>query len=117
MKPKNTIDSVSFNDGYLYIVDINSSGDVDYTTKRLFYYGKRTVTQKRLDEAAQLQQRIDLCVHIPYTADNVIEDNKVIIGTNYYHILQVQHINTTNPPISVLTLMRWSMESDNNERV
>ena len=117
MKPKNSIDSVSFNDGYLYITDIDSNGDIDYKTKRLFYYGKRTVTQKRIDEAEQVQQKIDLCVHIPYTNDSVIEDNKVIIGTNYYHILQVQHIYTTNPPITVLTLMRWSMESDSNEYI
>lgn len=112
MKPKNNIDSVVFNDGYLYIYNIDVEGNVDYKSARLFYFGKRTVTQKRMDEAAQIQQSIDLCVHIPYTHDEVVADNVVGIGTNYYRIISVQHIHTTNPPITVLSLERWSMESE-----
>lgn len=110
MKIKNDIDSVVFNDGFLYVLNILQDGSFDYRSKRLFYYDRRTVTQKRLDEAAQIQQRIDLCVHIPFVEGNVTEDNVVCIGTMYYRVLTIQHILTSNPPITVLTLERWTMD-------
>lgn len=110
MKIKNNIESVVFNDGFLYILNILPDGSFDYRSKRLFYYGKRTVTQKRLDEAAQIQQRIDLCVHIPFVEGNVEEDNVVCIGTLYYRILTIQHILSTNPAVTILTLERWTMD-------
>ena len=110
MKIKTNIDSVVFNDGFLYVLNVLQDGSVDYTSKRLYYYGRRTVTQKRLDEAMQVQQRIDLCVHIPYVKDNVKEDNVICIGTLYYRVLTIQHILTSSPPITVLTLERWTMD-------
>lgn len=111
MRPKNNIDSVCFNDGYLYLYTLDTEGDIDYRSARLFYFGRRTVTLKRMDEAAQIQQSIDMCVHIPYTTDDIVADNVVSIGTAYYRIISVQHIHSTNPPITVLSLERWSMET------
>lgn len=110
MKPENSIKSVVFNDGFLYTLKFDDDGNLDYKTKKLFYFGYRTITQKRLDEAAQIQSKIDVCIHIPYVEGMIQEDDAVLIRGVYYRIIQMQHIITTSPPITVLTLCRWEMD-------
>lgn len=111
---KNSINSIVFNDGYLYLLKLTDNGEIDYTSKQLYYFGIRTITQKRIDEAAQIQAQYDLCVHIPLKQGMQINKNDVVIvrGT-YYRIEQIQEIYTTSPQIAVLTLSRWEMDFDN----
>lgn len=110
-KIKNSIESVQFNDGFLYMCRLSDNGDIDYASKRLYYYGIRNLTQKRLDEAAQLQTQYDLAVHIPLEAAGVYrKDDCALIRGVTYRIMSIQEVYTTNPPIAVVTLSVWEME-------
>ncbi|MCM1523814.1 MAG: hypothetical protein NC120_05090 [Ruminococcus sp.] len=110
-KIKNSIESVQFNDGFLYLCRLNDNGDIDYASKRLYYYGIRNLTQKRLDEAAQLQEQYDLAVHIPLESVGACRTyDCVLLRGVTYRIMKVQEVYTTNPPIAILTLSVWEME-------
>lgn len=110
-KIKNSLDSVQFNDGLLYLCRLSDTGEIDYHSQRLYYYGVRNLSQKRLDEAAQIQAQYDLVVHIPLEVVNAYrKDDCAIIGGVTYRIMSLQEIFTSNPPIAVLALSVWEME-------
>lgn len=111
MKIENTIKSVTFTDGYLYLCRLNDDGEIDYKSKRLFYFGIRNLSQKRLDEAAQIQAKYDMIVHIPLEAMQAYKhDDACIIRDQIYRIESVQEIYTTNPKIAILALSKWEMD-------
>ena len=108
---KNSINSVVFNDGFLYLCRLNDDAEPDYSSQRLYYFGIRNISQKRLAEAAQLQAQCDMVVHIPLEAmQSYKKDDVAIVRGQTYRIESVQEIYTSSPKIAVLTLSKWEMD-------
>lgn len=111
MRIENSIKSPVFNDGYLYLCQLSDDGTPDYKSKRLYYYGLRNLSQKRLEEAAQIQAQYDMVVHIPLEAmQSYSKDDVAIIRDQCYRIESLQEIYTTMPHIAVLALSKWEMD-------
>lgn len=111
MKIENDLKSITFNDGYLYLCRLNDDAEPDYKTKKLFYFGLRNLSQKRLEEAAQIQAQYDMVVHIPLQAiQGYKKDDVAIIRDQTYRIESIKEYVTTSPRIAVLALSKWEMD-------
>lgn len=113
---KNDIKSVTFNDGYLYLMRLTDEEKPNYNDKYIFYVGIRTVTQKRAEIAAQQQKKIDMVLHIPYVASiPVTEEDVVLFRSQYYRVEAVEDVYTTDPPIRILTLRKWEYDYEGGD--
>jgi hypothetical protein len=101
MKIKTPTEFLTFNDGYCDIFEVkgNQLGE----KKMTLCYGDRTVGMKRYFAARTATVEINRLIHVPRQLSITAKDN-VMIGTARYKIEQVQHLNDTNPPATVLTL-------------
>ena len=101
-----------------------TSGNVDiYTVKNnrpdqlviSMRYGEKVISMKRFYAARAATTDIDLLIQVPQHREITAEHNAVIAGIRY-KIEQVQHINDTNPPVTVLTLRKLGVMPDGSTK-
>lgn len=106
-----------FNDGVVTFYDVRNIANagerpVDgLVLKSSMRFAYSNISMRRLYDAMQENIKIDELIIIPQnrflsTQDVAIVDNK------QYRISQIQHINTTKPPISRISLERLLTEYD-----
>ena len=103
MKIKTPTEFKQFNDGLcaVYTVDGNK------LDKRVLSirYGDKVIGVKRYYAARTETSRIDRLIQVPQCRMITARHNVTISGVRYL-IEQVQHLDDTNPPTTVLTLRR-----------
>lgn len=103
MKINTPTEFLTFNDG---ICDVyNAKGNKLADKLMTLYFGDRTVGIKRYYAARAATVEINRLIQIPQQL-SITASNRVVIDNNEYKIEQVQHLNDTNPPVTVLTLKR-----------
>lgn len=89
-----------FNSGFLRIECFDDEAALPKTP---IPFGAETVTENRFNAAMASGDRIEKVVHIPFHG-NIPRNAYVYIGDEKFTIWKQQEIQTTNPPINVLTL-------------
>lgn len=108
MKIKTPTEFQTFTDGICYIYTIKQ-GKLDKLKARR-HYGVRSTSYKRYYAAKTAGVSIDLVIHLPMT-DIVSPDDAIFIRGKRYAIVQLQKVDTTNPPIVVLSLRKVGVVS------
>lgn len=103
MKIKTSTEFLTFNDGICDIYNVKGNKIADKLTT--LCYGDRTIGMKRFYTARAASVEINKLVQVPQQR-TISSANRAIIDGTEYKIEQVQHLNETNPPASVLTLRR-----------
>lgn len=103
MKIQTPTPFLAFKDGFcdIYTVTGNQLSDKVMTLP----YGRRVLGGKRFYAARAASITIDLLIEVPRQFSITAAHNAVIEGMRY-RIEQVQHIDDTNPPSTVLTLRK-----------
>jgi hypothetical protein len=102
MKIKTPTEFLTFHDGQCNICEVK--GNQLAGRKMTLDFGERTVGMKRLYTARAASSEINRLIQVPQMRSVTVKDNAVI-GTTRYKIDAVQHLNDTNPPVTVLTLV------------
>lgn len=103
MKIKTPTEFLTFNDGLCDIYNVNSNKISDKVIT--LCYGNRTIGIKRYYAARAATIEINKLIQIPQQLD-ITPSNRVVIGNDEFKIEQVQQLNDTNPPVTVLTLRK-----------
>ena len=103
MKIQTPTEFLTFNDGNceVYSVSGNKLGEKLMT----LCFGNRTVGMKRFYVARAASTEIDRLIQIPLQL-SLTADRNIVIAGNRYKIEQLQQLNDTNPPVTLLTLRR-----------
>ncbi len=103
MQIKSPINYLTFNSGYVLIYDTDDEGEIIKDSAFLNRYGIKTVGIKRYYYARQNDIKVDMVIVMPQrpciTSRHIAE-----IQDKKYKIVQVQHMDDTNPKSTVLTL-------------
>ena len=103
MKIKTPTEFQTFTSGICYIYTIKQ-GKLDQL-KAKKHYGTRSTSYKRYYAAKTAGTSIDLVIHVPLT-DIVSPDDAIVIKGKRYSIVQLQKVDSTNPPVLVLSLRK-----------
>ena len=98
MIPKSPIEAISFSDGFVTV----KKGETVIGT---FAYGTESVGYKRYYAARAANVRINKVIHIP-RFDGVEAQMTAVIDDDKYRIDSAVVKTTTNPAITVLTLLK-----------
>ena len=103
MKIKTPTEFLTFNSGIcdIYKVKANRLDAKMYTLR----FGERVTGIKRFYMAYAADVKINKVIHVPLKQD-IQRGDRVVIGDIQYSIEQAQQFYDTNPPVSVLTLMK-----------
>ena len=103
MKIRTPTEFIVFDGGLCDIYSVkNNKRD---TKKMTLCFGDRTIGYKRHFAASAASTEIDRLIHVPKQLSITTTDRVVICGEEY-KIEQIQQLNDTNPPVSVLTLKK-----------
>jgi hypothetical protein len=103
MKIKTPTEFLTFNDGICDIYNVKGNKISDKLMTLCF--GDRTVGMKRYYAARAATVEINRLIQVPQQL-SITASNRVVIDNNEYKIEQVQQLNNTNPPVTVLTLRK-----------
>jgi hypothetical protein len=103
MKIQTPTEFLTFSDGLCDIYSV-SGNKLDGKLMTLCY-GNRTVGVKRYYAARAAKAEINRLIQVPMRKDITAANAAVISGVRY-KIDQVQYLNNTNPPTTVLTLQQ-----------
>ncbi|MBQ7505314.1 MAG: hypothetical protein IJT79_08375 [Ruminococcus sp.] len=94
---------LTFNDGRLMLYQTDDDDQILKESRRPYRYGDRTIGVKRYYAARQNDIELKKVIHIHQNRD-VVSDMAAVIDKTRYKIEQVQHLDDTNPPCTVLSL-------------
>jgi hypothetical protein len=97
----------TFGDGKCAVYEVVSNKLADQPVETLDF-GERTIGMKRLYTARTATSEINRLVQVPqrrYISDSGKRYNAVITGMRY-KIDAAQHLDSTNPPVTILTLVQ-----------
>ena len=103
MKIQTPAEFLTFADGFCAIYSVSGNKIKDKLLTLCF--GDRTVGMKRYYAARAASTEITRLIQVPRQLSIEAVHRAVINGTEY-KIEQVQHLNDTNPPATVLTLRK-----------
>ena len=103
MKIQTPTEFLTFDDGKCAIYEVKSNKLADQPVETLDF-GERTIGVRRFYAARTASSEISRLVHVPQRRYITAKHNAVIDGTRY-KIDAAQHLNSTNPPVTVLTLL------------
>lgn len=108
MKIQTPTEFLTFSNGIcdIYSVSGNKLSDKIMT----LCYGNRTVGMKRFYAARAASTEIDRLIQIPRQLSITVDQN-VVIDKIRYRIEQLQQLNDTNPPVTLLTLHKIGVTS------
>lgn len=92
-----------FNDGVCDIFEVTDGNKLGACKMLHLRFSDRTIGIKRFYEAKGAQTEITALIRIPRQKGITTQD-AAVINDQRYKIVQVQHINGTNPPVTDLTL-------------
>ena len=101
MKIKTPTEFLTFTDGMcdIHAVKGNQLAEKEMT----LCFGDRTVGMKRFYAARTVTVEINRLIQVPRQLSITATDN-VVISSARYKIEQLQHLNDTSPPVTLLTL-------------
>jgi len=102
MKINTPTEFLTFGDGQCDIYEVKGNQLVG--KKMTLNFGERTVGMKRLYAARTASSEVNRLIQIPQMRSVTTKD-AAIIDKIKYKIDAAQHLNDTNPPITVLTLL------------
>ena len=94
----------TFNSGFLSVIE-RVNGE-EKTLQNSIPFGVKTVTENRFNAALFSGNRIDKVLQVPYHGEYP-HNAYVKIGDKLFTIWKQQPIQTTSPPINVLTLKEY----------
>lgn len=103
MKIKTPTEFLTFTDGFCDIYSVK--GNKRDQKLLTLCFGDRMVGMKRFYEARAASTEIDRVIQVPRQL-SIEADHRAMIDGAEYKIEQVQHLNDTNPPATVLTLRK-----------
>lgn len=103
MKIKTPIEFLTFNDGVLNLFETNDEDEILNSTLTEHRYGNRTIGVTRYFAARTNDIELSKVIHIHKNL-SVTPAMAAVIRDTRYNIVQVQHLNETNPPVTVLSL-------------
>lgn len=103
MKIKTPTEFLTFNDGVCDVYEVKQNQLAN--KKMTLCFGDRTVGMKRFYAARAATVLINRLIQVPRQLSITAKDNVVIDNTRY-KIEQLQQINDTNPPVTILTLRK-----------
>lgn len=103
MKIKTPTEFLTFNDGICDIYNVKGNKVSDKLMTLCF--GDRTVGMKRYYAARAATVEINRLIQVPQQK-TITASNRVVIEDAEYKIEQLQQLNDTNPPATVLTLRK-----------
>jgi hypothetical protein len=101
MKIQTPTEFLTFTDGKCDIYSIK--GNVLDQKLMTLDFGDRTVGIKRFYAARAAATEIDRLIQVPIQK-SITSENRAVIDDTEYTIEQAQHLQDTNPPVTVLTL-------------
>ena len=108
---KNRIESDSFNDGSVWLMNYNDDGEPDRERALRLHFGNRSLSFKRILEARQIQAEISRVIAVPFPfpmADRLRACKCADISGKLYRIAILQEIISAVPPTAVISLSEWS---------
>jgi len=103
MKIQTPSEFLTFTDGFCDIYSVNGNKIKDKLLTLCF--GDRTVGMKRFYAARAASTEITRVIQVPRQL-SIEAVHRAVICSVEYKIEQVQHLNDTNPPATVLTLRK-----------
>ena len=108
----NTLASEHFSDGIAYLYQLRSDGEPDEGSRIRRFFGERNITYKRIAEARQIMTEYSRIIGIPLTAQGAYANIRCArIGDRLYRVETVQEIFTAVPPVAVMALSDWDIET------
>ena len=108
----NTLSSEHFNDGIVYLYPLRRDGEPEEDARIKRYFGERNMTYKRIMEARQLMAEYSRIICVPLTAQGAYGNiHCARIGSKLYRVETVQEIVTSVPPVTVIALSDWDIET------
>lgn len=111
MKIQTPTEFLTFNNGYCDVYTVK--GNKPDKKIMTLCFGDRVAGFKRFFAARAASTNINRLIQVPMQFSVTPEHNVVISGTRY-KIEQLQNLNDTNPPVTVLTLRKIGVMSDVN---
>lgn len=110
-KLNNSIMSEKFLDGVVHVYPLDRLGEIDEEHGLRFFFGERNLTYKRIMEARQIQSEYARVIAIPLLIGKLGKMRCAVISGRKYRIETVQEIHTTLPPVAVLGLSDWEIDT------
>lgn len=99
-----------FNDGIVDLYAVNDDGKLEKVTGNL-RFGRENVSVTRHYAARAADTRADSVIHVPW--QQAVKPQMVaVIAAEQFDIDKVDHIKTTLPPITRMTLIRFEKHKE-----
>ena len=93
----------TFNDGIVDLYQTDDDDNIIKDSKITCRFGSKTIGVKRYFAARSNDIELDRLISI-HKNMSVVTDMAAVIQNTRYKIIQIQHINDTNPPTTTLSL-------------